>query len=180
MYNLHRFPLKSSDSQRIGFFDHILKTGSRVRVTVTGGSMSPFIRGGEVVILKRKPISSLVPGDVIFLRTAGRQLLLHRIIRIQKAETQIVSIQTQGDANGKPDYPVVPGQVLGRVCIVEKTARFWTFQSIHTDHFFWRVFGKLMVWAARLKSSRHYPIFRPFFPPAIRSLYRSLRARAFQ
>ena len=60
-----------------------LERGQRVRMTVTGGSMFPFLRDGDVVELE--PALTLRLGDMVLVQTDSSDVIeryvLHRIVR---------------------------------------------------------------------------------------------------
>ncbi len=59
-----------------------LDEGQKVRLTVTGNSMCPFLRHERDHVILEKPADStmLQAGDVVLYRRANGQLVLHRII----------------------------------------------------------------------------------------------------
>jgi hypothetical protein len=89
--------------------------------TVTGDSMRPFLAGSETVTLRRVRPAAIRWGDLLLCRQAeqaGGQLLLHRVVAVQRRRGLPALIQTQGDALWTPDEPVTESQVLGRVFAV--------------------------------------------------------------
>lgn len=103
------------------FFEDILNRGLSLRLRATGRSMSPFLRGGEIVTIKKVPCSSLRIGDLIFFKNRERSLLLHRIVKKQRTGNGLV-FHTKGDAVHGIDNPVNENKILGKVCTVEKIA----------------------------------------------------------
>lgn len=101
------------------FFEDILNRGLSLRVRATGRSMAPFLKGGEIVTIKKVPCSSLRIGDLIFFKNRGRSLLLHRIVKKQRGGNGLV-FQTKGDAVHGIDDPVHENIILGKVCTIEK------------------------------------------------------------
>jgi len=76
--------------------------------------MSPFIRNGDIVQVI--PVKGKIhPGDIILYRSPHGGPIIHRVIQRDKE-----SIITKGDSLSKPDQPLLPKQVLGRVVAVEK------------------------------------------------------------
>jgi hypothetical protein len=89
----------------------LLRGGTPVRLEVTGHSMSPFIRSGDVVTIE--PLSSHRPtlGAVVALAPGGR-LLVHRLVGWGR-----------GDAAAGADPSASPDDLLGRVSRVERGGR---------------------------------------------------------
>lgn len=90
----------------------MLAEGRAVRITARGGSMSPFIRDGDAVLIEplRTPPR---PGEVVLGRAPGGALALHRVVRCTPR-----GVWTRGDATAVDDEPVAPGDVLGRAASV--------------------------------------------------------------
>ena len=84
-----------------------LERGQRVRMTVTGGSMLPFLCGGEELEIERA--SSIRIGDIVIARV-GDAYVLHRVVGMDRAGR----IFLRGDAQTRREGPIEPGAVLGR------------------------------------------------------------------
>ncbi len=95
-------------------FAHLLARGLRVRVRVTGGSMFPAIRSGDVVTLAPVPDGAAGPGDVVLIRDASNRLVLHRVIAAGLREDGRPWVCTRGDSAAGEDLPVAGDRVLGR------------------------------------------------------------------
>ncbi len=125
-------------AEAFGVFEDILKSGSDLRVRVTGKSMSPFLRGGEIVTIKRADAGSMRLGDLIFFRNTRGSHVLHRVVRKRRREDGLLVVQTKGDAVFFIDHPVACDEVLGRVCMIEKAGRAGRKRGIDMDSFYWR------------------------------------------
>jgi len=112
--------LTMSEPEKLGLFEDILNDGISLRVKVTGRSMAPFLRGGEILTIKKVPHASLKKGDLIFFKARHGLPILHRIIK-KRLNNGTNSVQTKGDALLAFDEPVYENKVLGKVCAVEKT-----------------------------------------------------------
>jgi signal peptidase I len=78
-------------------------------VRVAGGSMSPALSVGDVVVVRlgARP----VPGDIVLVRAAGHAPVLHRVVELLDGG----AVRTKGDANQIADpTPTSSGEVLGR------------------------------------------------------------------
>ncbi len=85
-----------------------------LRFKAKGGSMSPFIRNGDVVeVVPSKGKINL--GDIILYHSSYGNPVVHRVIQRNKE-----SIITKGDSVPNSDQPILSKQVLGRVVVVEK------------------------------------------------------------
>ena len=129
----------------------LLRGGAPVRIKARGGSMLPFIRDGDVVLVNPAGNSEIRLGDVICYETSPGTLFLHRVVR-RRAERFV----TKGDALDFTDL-VFPGQVLGKAVAVvgrrrlrrldTRTAR-WRNRAIA---FFSPILPQLLLPALRLR-----------------------------
>ncbi len=104
--------LKRGDFASIA--QEVLGRGRILRFKAKGGSMSPFIRNGDVLeVLPSKGKINL--GDIILYHSSYGNSIIHRVIQRGKE-----SIITKGDSVPSSDQPIFSKQVLGRVVGVEK------------------------------------------------------------
>ncbi len=111
-----------------------LERDQRVRLTVTGSSMFPFIRSGDVVELE--PLNGLPElGDVVLARCpagpAGERCVLHRVVG-KNGEAFFL----RGDAQRDCDGPFFPGDLLAK-----GAARFRRGRGRRLDRGLWRRLG---------------------------------------
>lgn len=59
-----------------------LDNGARVRLTVTGSSMVPFLRNADVVELERVTPLDICPGDILLAQKSDGTYVLHRVFRM--------------------------------------------------------------------------------------------------
>jgi len=98
--------------------NEILSKGSYLRFRAHGGSMSPFIRDGDILEIKPAEVSEIQLGDVIFYRTESR-VAAHRVIRRVPGNGK-VSLITKGDSSPTSDKPLHAEDLLGKVVTVER------------------------------------------------------------
>jgi signal peptidase I len=110
-----------ASSQIIELFDDILKRGVGLRIKVTGKSMAPFLKGGEVLTIKQEPCLSLNRGDLILYRNRYDLPVLHRIIKKRKAADETFRVVTKGDALFRFDEEIDSSKVMGKVCSIERS-----------------------------------------------------------
>jgi len=104
--------LKREDFASIA--QQVLGRGRILRFKAKGGSMSPFIRNGDVVEVV--PVKGRINlGDIILYHSSCGSPVIHRVIQRNKE-----SIITKGDSVPSSDQPVLSRQVLGRVVSIEK------------------------------------------------------------
>jgi hypothetical protein len=95
----------------------LLRAGQPLRIKARGGSMLPFVRGGDVVIVAPTPPSAVSVGDVICYESPPGRLFLHRMIRRQGDR-----FLTKGDALRFSESIDAPA-VLGTVVAIERDGR---------------------------------------------------------
>jgi len=127
-------------SERIELFQEVLERGLDARVPVTGRSMTPFLRDGDVVTLRAVPFSSLRWGDIIFFRSADDRPVMHRIVRWRRRGGRTL-VQTAGDAVGGLDPPVGEEGILAKVCSVERRRNALGGRKINMESSRWRAIG---------------------------------------
>lgn len=107
----------ASDAGRELFIE-ALRSHGRARLRVQGSSMRPWLRGGEIVEVRRASPAEVRAGDVVaFARGGG--LFVHRVIGKSRREGQTLLI-TKGDAFPDADSPVREAELLGRVTSVAR------------------------------------------------------------
>ena len=139
-------------------FEDILNTGLDLRVRATGKSMVPFLKGEEVITLKKVPASSLHRGDLIFFKDRYGSLILHRIIRKRKSGSKVY-LETKGDALIALDEPVLADDVLGKVCGIEKKISGEKIRYRDLTSGFWRSINLLMALISLGRSKIYGAIF---------------------
>ncbi len=108
--------LKREDFASIAY--GVLGRGRILRFKAKGGSMSPFIRNGDV--LEVVPFKGKINiGDVVLCRSSYGNPVVHRVIH-----RNTESIITKGDSVPGSDQSILSKQVLGRVVTVEKNGRY--------------------------------------------------------
>jgi signal peptidase I len=81
--------------------------------------MASFLRGGEILSIKKVPCNHLNTGDLIFFKDRRGCLILHRIIKKSFLDGRF-TFHTKGDAVSAFDEPVHEKDVLGKVFGIEK------------------------------------------------------------
>lgn len=95
----------------------LLAEGLSLRVRVTGASMLPLLKGGELLLVEPVPARVRI-GDLLVFVGPGGRLVVHRLVR-RLGRGRAMRLQMQGDGCPKPDDPVPPEAVLGRVARIE-------------------------------------------------------------
>lgn len=80
---------------------------------ITGGSMSPAVRPGALIVSARANPAQILPGDVITFRRADRPstAVTHRVVGVREADDGTPIFRTKGDANASADPEEVSGEL---------------------------------------------------------------------
>ena len=73
--------IEHNSMRAMELFEGLLSEGLTLRLKVTGRSMNPFLKSGDVVSVKQSSITSLHSGDLILFRNTHGMPVLHRVIR---------------------------------------------------------------------------------------------------
>jgi len=95
----------------------LLRDGTGVRLGVTGHSMAPFVRTGDVLTIEPLRGRRLSRGDVV-LSAPDRRLVAHRIVGWRGGRLRL-----RGDVAPAEDAALAPADVLGVVTRVERGGR---------------------------------------------------------
>lgn len=109
-------------AETIRLFADILAGGNDLRVQVTGDSMKPFFQSGDIATIRAVPPASLRAGDVILCLRDDRELILHRLLKVQgkRLKSGGAVYHTKGDALDFPDQPFRADQCLGKTVYLER------------------------------------------------------------
>jgi signal peptidase I len=144
------------------FFEDILNDGLTLRVRVTGRSMTPFLKGGEVLTIKKVHYASLKKGDLIFLRKLNGVPVLHRLIAKKKGQNNTFIFQTKGDSIMSYDEPVHEISVLGKVCTIEKVVSYGKTKTVDMETFLWKTLNFFIATGSVVKSKTYFAARRVY------------------
>lgn len=99
-----------------------IDAGKPVYSQVTSGSMSPFIRAGDRVQVRKAGWDELRPGDILFFASPEGTLVTHRCIGVFR-EGELAFILTKGDRSILPDSPWAHANLIGRVTSIHREKR---------------------------------------------------------
>ncbi len=102
-------------------FIDLLREGHVIRSWAVGGSMSPCIKKGDLLVVKPISLEEAGIGEIVAYRKDESQSVLttHRVVARGKDQGQCYLI-TQGDRNPYRDFPLSPQAVLGKVVGIER------------------------------------------------------------
>ncbi len=95
----------------------LIKKGNATVFFPRGGSMKPFIRDSEKIVVQACDIYGVKPAQIVMFH-ADKRLIVHRVIKI--GDSRGGTLLTKGDSSYHFDKPVTRAKFLGRVIEVEK------------------------------------------------------------
>jgi signal peptidase I len=90
-----------------------LKRRSRIALRVHGTSMLPWVRQGDIALIRQITIENVRCGDVVLFRRENH-LFVHRIVE-KRGSLDAEQLFSKGDAHPTPDGVVEKQELLGRV-----------------------------------------------------------------
>jgi signal peptidase I len=93
----------------------------RIRLRVSGTSMLPAMRPGDVLTVETASVQEISPGEIVVFACAGR-LVCHRVTAIAGNARQPL-LATRGDRARRNDPMVSGSELLGRVTQIERGNR---------------------------------------------------------
>jgi signal peptidase I len=122
---------------------------------VSGGSMTPWIRSGDLIFIKRFDFAKVCAGDVILFERGGR-FFVHRTIRRAMAEPAGKTgslLITKGDALDGTDAPISTAEFLGRATRIHRGRR-----HIDLESFTQKLLGRLLARISPLSRVVYFPL----------------------
>lgn len=102
-------------------FLEVLRSFGEAKLAVTGASMLPAIWPGDVLEVRQQSMAEVLPGHIVLFGREGR-LFAHRVVEKTGRQDRAFLV-TRGDCLGKPDPPVCPQELLGRVTAIVRGER---------------------------------------------------------
>ena len=110
----------------------LLAQGQSVSLTVTGESMSPFLRHGRDQIRLAAVTAPPQRGDMVFFRRRNGQYIMHRVLRRMPDGNYAII----GDGQQQVESPIAPEQIFAVVIQVCRKG-VW----LGPESFWWRFFA---------------------------------------
>jgi len=128
--------------------NELLLNGQKVRITVTGNSMMPFLmENRDSVELSAATINDLRFGQIALIRRDNGVYVLHRVIFKSKN-----SFYLAGDAQCRVEGPIPPRQLIAVVSAIWRKGK-----MISPSNMLWRILS--FIWWIRLPAG--YILTRP-------------------
>ncbi|MBQ2140615.1 MAG: S24/S26 family peptidase [Acidaminococcaceae bacterium] len=114
-----------------------LKNGGSVRLTITGTSMVPTIRGGRDQVTLCAVAGPLKKYDLPLYRRENGQFILHRIVRVDKEGAYVCC----GDHQWVREPGIRPDQIIAVVSEICRKGKTFSVRNIR-----YRLWSRLWVW----------------------------------
>jgi len=106
------------------YFKKVLKERGSLKVKVNGNSMWPFLKNGDIAIVKYVDFKEVHPGDIVFTYV-GSNILCHRVF-----DKRGDSIVTKADTFIGFDPPVRKDDLIGKVTAKEKKGKVYRLNKL--------------------------------------------------
>jgi len=91
----------------------------RVRLRVSGTSMVPAIRPGDLISVERAGVGEISPGEIVVFAREGR-LIAHRVVARTGSPDEGYLV-TRGDRTRRNDALVSSAELVGRITRIERS-----------------------------------------------------------
>lgn len=125
--------LKIDTIEYISNIKELIEDGQDVAITVSGWSMTPFLRNQRDRVLLRKPTDALKVDDIVFYQRKSGMYVLHRIYKVKNDGYYMM-----GDSQVEVEGPIGADAVFAIVTEIERNGR-W----ISAESFAWKFFSSL-------------------------------------
>jgi signal peptidase I len=120
----------------------LIQDGFQLRAPVAGGSMLPWIRAGDCLVVAPLPMKNPLPGELVLFERDGA-LVAHRVVRRSRIHGNDCVV-TRGDWMTVEDAPIMPEAVIGKVVAIDRRGR-----MIQLDRGFTSLLMRLTGWMVR-------------------------------
>jgi len=114
--------LRASSAEVEELAARALGAGGILRLELSGGSMLPFVRKGDVVQFASSPPRSARLDDVVLFRAPSGKLMVHRVVAI-RTTADGPRVIVRGDAETGPGLIVAKADILARAIRIERRGR---------------------------------------------------------
>lgn len=133
----------------LSIYAELIEQGQQVSLTVTGGSMTPFLGDKRDKVLLQKQDIPLKRGDIALFKRRSGYVILHRVCRIDRDGNYYFV----GDAQQNIEGPIEPQQILGKAVKAWRKGK-W----IGPGDFWWDFFAGIWLFLLPVR-----PVLRGFY-----------------
>ncbi len=96
----------------------LIKEGAVFPLTVSGGSMEPFLASGRDTVYVSAPTFPLKKGSIAFFRRSNGKIVMHRVLKVSGDNYYFV-----GDAQTDIEGPIPKSAVFGEVLKITRKGK---------------------------------------------------------
>jgi hypothetical protein len=147
--------------------DELAAGGTRLRISVTGDCMRPFLKGGETVTVEKVPLSGLGVGDLVMYRDMHGYAILHRVVGTDRTK----AFYAIGDALWTIEGPIAGDTVVGRITEVRMPLN-GGIMTINMDSIGMKCLNYFFALRSHMRARSYgwYCIFRDWVKPLLNEL----------
>jgi signal peptidase I len=153
---MHSMPVDRPSKNGIAPLNEIVdlwrQAGEMHEITVSGSSMLPILREGDVLLVDHD-INTVRAGEILVFRS-GESTIAHRVFRVEQSPSNEAVYLTRGDSSPGQDPPVSKNEMLGKAASVRRGERTLSFARDSSPNRIGRLIASIMRIEASLKSSR--------------------------
>jgi len=132
--------------------------------------MFPFIREDDFILVKRVPINTIMPGDIILFESEDKKKVCHNVSQVKKIN-DVLWFHTKGYKSASCDsVPIMQDRILGKAVALKRRNKIFdlTAQDTHSFRFYFDCFVAEYIFYVRSSLARI---------PWLRKVYRCMRDR---
>ena len=100
----------------------ILGAGNKLRFQACGGSMRPFIKDADILVVEPVDAGDVSVGDIVFFKTGNSRVAAHRVVKKEREADNTV-LWVRADAYFGPAQNIFSDALLGKVISIERKGR---------------------------------------------------------
>jgi signal peptidase I len=109
---------QAREAGRCSLVADALRSWQRLKLRVTGISMLPSLWPGDLLTIESHQSEQVEPGEIVLYMRGGR-FFIHRVVR-KGLDAKGTFLITRGDCMAENDPPVSRGELLGRICEIQR------------------------------------------------------------
>ena len=130
---------------KLDFSLKLIEEKGKIYLRLSGFSMFPFLKEGDVALIKKVEIHTLKLGDVIVFKQ-DQKMIAHRLMEINKNGAHY-TLTTKGDTSKQNDPLFSEADYVGKIISFNRREK-----NITITTKFYKLYGKIMVKTSQLNT----------------------------
>ncbi|MDD4554207.1 MAG: signal peptidase I [Bacteroidales bacterium] len=114
-------PTEPISGELFSFTEDLINSETPVKIRVTGNSMYPSLRDGDIVTIRKEAVEQLRRGDIVGIKSSGKWVA-HRLLNKQTHQGALL-LRTKGDCCRRPDPVSESSRYVGKVTSFSRGGR---------------------------------------------------------